>query len=77
MRSRDNKQFHKVRNPLDIINPVDGRVLYSIRLEDDFSLRISAGVDCVNENGDLLDGSLMIKPHTSNVVYLSKPIYSD
>jgi len=58
---------------LDIITE-DGRNLFSIRLNKDGSIEVSAGDTC-KVDGVLLDDQLRIKPIACNMVELRKPPY--
>jgi len=70
-----NGEFGTVTMPsggIEVISD-DGRTMYTIDLKDGI-LRIAAGELC-KIDGLLLDTSLVITPHSCNVVMISRPIY--
>ena len=58
---------------IDIIAD-DGRSLFSISLNKDGTLRVSAG-HCCKHQGVLLDDVMILKPIASNCVTVARPPY--
>lgn len=53
----------------------DGRVLYTLKLNDDGSLEIAAESKVIHQEGVVLDTGLLVKPRCSNILIVSREEY--
>lgn len=60
-------------NSLEILSE-DDRTLFSIRLNKDASISIVVGSSCRHQ-GKVLDDAMDIRPISSNVVTITRPVY--
>lgn len=69
----DKTEYSMPSGTMDIIAE-DGRTLFGLTLGKDGTLRIDAGTTCKVDSG-ILDDRFTIKPVSSNVIELTKPLY--